>query len=103
PCPSCNEYHAVEWVGKDKPYGFKWIDRNPATVGHACPHCGTLYSQADYLGVWKRGRWIAQDGTWIDADAKFRNPAGLIVPPPRSIAFFVWTAYSPQAQWEDIV
>jgi len=103
PCPSCGEYHALEWGGKDKPYGFKWVDRNPATVGHSCPHCGTLYTQADYLGVWQRGRWIAQDGTWIDEESRFRNEAGIIVAPPRSIAFYIWTGYSPQATWEQIV
>jgi len=103
PCPSCGEYHAVEWGGKDKRYGFKWVDRNPATVGHVCPHCATLYSQADYLNVWQRGRWVAQDGTWIDDESRFRNEAGDVVPPPRSVAFFIWTGYSPQATWEQIV
>lgn len=103
PCPSCGEFHAVEWGGKKKRYGFKWINRDPETVGHVCPHCAVLYQQADYLGVWHRGRWIAEDGTWIDEKSQFRDAAGNRVAAPRSIAFFIWTAYSPQATWQQIV
>jgi phage terminase large subunit GpA-like protein len=103
PCPSCGERHSVEWGGKDKRYGFKWINKDPTTVGHVCPHCGVLYGQADYLRVWQLGRWIAEDGTWIDEESRFRNADGDLVPPPRAIAFYVWTAYSPQATWEQIV
>lgn len=103
PCPSCGEYHAVEWGGKDKRYGFKWINRDAATVGYACPHCGVLYNQAEYLSVWRLGRWVAEDGTWIDEHSRFRSAEGDIVPAPRAVAFHVWTAYSPQATWEQIV
>lgn len=103
PCPSCGEFHSLEWGGKGKRHGFKWVDRDPETVGHACPHCGVLYGQADYLGVWHLGRWIAEDGTWIDGDARFRNAAGILVAAPGEIAFHVWTAYSPQATWVQIV
>jgi phage terminase large subunit GpA-like protein len=103
PCPSCYEPHPLQWGGKDKRYGFKWVNRDPDTVGHACPHCGVLYTQAEYLGVWQLGRWIADDGTWIDADSRFRNSAGELVAAPRSIAFNIWTAYSKQATWAQIV
>lgn len=103
PCPHCDERHPLQWGGKDKRYGFKWLDRDPSTVGHVCPHCGVVYGQADYLRSWHLGRWVAEDGTWIDDDARFRNAAGEVVPAPREIAFHVWTAYSPQAPWEQIV
>jgi phage terminase large subunit GpA-like protein len=103
PCPSCGERHAIEFGGKDKRYGFKWINRDPATVGHVCPHCGVLYNQAEYLGVWHLGRWVAEDGTWIDEQSRFRSAEGDIIPAPRAIAFHIWTAYSPQATWEQIV
>jgi phage terminase large subunit GpA-like protein len=103
PCPSCGERHAVTWGGKDKRHGMKWINGDPETVGQVCPHCAVLYTQADYLRVWQQGRWVAEDGTWIDADARFRNSDGDIVPPPRALAFYVWTAYSPQATWQAIV
>ena len=103
PCPSCGERHAIEFGGKDKRYGFKWVDKDPETVGHVCPHCGVLYGQADYLSVWQHGRWVAEDGTWIDEQSRFRNSDDEVVPPPRAIAFYIWTAYSPQATWQQIV
>jgi len=103
PCPVCDEEHALEFGGEKKLYGFKWIDRDPETVGYACPHCGGIYKQADYLSVWERGRWIAEDGTWIDSDSRFHATGGEIVKAPRSIAFHIWTAYSPQATWQQIV
>lgn len=103
PCPSCGELHPLQWGGKESRYGFKWVDNNPDTVGHVCPQCGVLYVQADYLGVWHLGRWVADDGTWIDTDSRFRNNDGVVVAPPREVAFHVWTAYSPQATWEQIV
>ncbi|MET3134995.1 phage terminase large subunit GpA-like protein [Oxalobacteraceae bacterium GrIS 1.11] len=103
PCPSCDELHPLEWGGKDKRHGFKWVDNDPETVAHACPQCGALYTQADYLAVWHKGRWIAEDGTWIDEAGKFRSCASDIVAPPRAIAFYIWTAYSKQATWTQIV
>lgn len=103
PCPSCGEYHTLEWGGKEKNYGMKWIDGDPETVGHVCMHCGSVYLQADYLAVWGAGRWIAEDGTWIDPDSRFRSAYGDIVAPPRAIAFHIWTVYSPQATWVQIV
>jgi len=102
PCPSCTELHSIQWGGKDKSYGFKWINADPETVGHACPHCGVIYDQADYLSIWKNGRWIAEDGTWIDASGHFRSGIGDVVAAPRAIAFHIWTAYSPQTTWVQI-
>ena len=103
PCPSCGDFHSLQWGGRDKKYGFKWINADPETVGYSCPHCGTIYNQADYLSVWKRGRWIAEDGIWIDPDALFRSAENEIIQAPRSIAFHVWTACSPQTSWSQIV
>lgn len=108
PCPHCGDYHALTWGGKEARHGFKWRGSDPETVAHLCPHCGALYSQAEYLEVWQRGRWVAQDGTWIDDDASlpqivFRRLDGTEREPPASVGFFVWTAYSPQASWSAIV
>jgi terminase, large subunit len=105
PCPHCKEEHALEWGGKDVAHGFKWRDGDPATAAHVCPHCGTWVSQAEYLAHW-HGRWISETGLWIDESdpetLRFRLPDGTEVPPPRHVAFHVWTAYSPQATWESI-
>ncbi len=104
PCTHCDEHILIQWGGKDKPYGFKWYDNDPETVGHVCPHCSGVMSQADYIAAGKRGRWIAQDGTWIDADNHYRDTAGNIVPKPKHVAFHgLWTAYSEMTSWAKIV
>lgn len=103
PCAHCAELHGITWGGKDEPHGFKWIDNDPDTVGHLCPHCGAMESQADYLAAAEHGIWVGDDGTTIDHEGVFRNPEGEITSPHSSIAFHVWTAYSPARAWAEIV
>jgi phage terminase large subunit GpA-like protein len=105
-CPHCDDEHTLDWGGKDARHGLKWTDGDPETVHHVCPHCGVCITQAEYLAAWK-GRWKAQDGLWIDErdpiQLRFRNAADEEVAPPKHVAFFCWTAYSPQATWVSIV
>lgn len=103
PCPHCGELVQLRWGGKEKPYGFKWVGDDPSTVLHACSACGAMMSQADYLAVWEQGRWIAADGTWIDPDGNYRAPNGDRITAPKRVAFHIWTAYSPQTTWAQIV
>ena len=104
PCTHCGEQILIQWGGKDKPYGFKWYGNDPETVGHVCPHCAGVMTQADYLEASKRGRWIAQDGTWIDPDNHYRGRDGNVVPKPKHVAFHgLWTAYSQMTSWVKIV
>lgn len=103
PCVHCGHEQPLEWGGPNVRHGFKWTPGQPETVVHMCARCGVGFTQADYLSVWERVRWIAQDGTWIDPECRFMNRAGFEVPPPESVAFHVWTAYSPQATWASIV
>lgn len=102
PCPSCDSFHALEWGGKDDPVGMKWTDDDPDSIRHLCPHCGTLISQGDYLGVWQRGRFESVCGTTIDHEGIFYDADGIQVQPPRHVSVHVWTAYSPSANWPDI-
>lgn len=101
PCPCCGERIELRWGGKDEAYGFKWTG-DPDTVRHLCEKCGGLFDQSDYLGVWERGRWEADDGTYIDELGAFCLD-GEPVSAPRSVSFFVWTAYSPQTTWAQLV
>lgn len=103
PCPHCNTEHPLRWGSRDAPYGFKWQGDSPETVAHLCEACGTLYTQSEYFTVWQRGRWIAQDGTWIDPECVFRDPAGNVLSVPRAVSFSIWTGYSPQQTWVEIV
>ncbi|WP_181880884.1 phage terminase large subunit family protein [Crenobacter cavernae] len=102
-CPHCNEWIPLQWGGKDKRYGFKWVDNNPETVAHVCSECGALFTQADYLTVWRTNRWIGECGNWTEDGLCFFGPVGNPVETPEHVAFHVWTAYSPQASWAGIV
>ncbi len=103
PCVHCGRRHTLEWGGKNAAHGFKWPRGEPDSVVHICQHCGVGETQADYLSVWEQGRWETTDGIWIDAECRFHSPAGHEIPAPASVAFAVWTAYSPQATWASIV
>ena len=102
PCPHCGEMHQLTWGGPDKSHGFKWTDDDPSTVSHLCPHCGSLYDQNEYLSVWSRGKWISKTCVYIE-NGDFYDQDGTPIEPPETVAFHIWTAYSPQATWENIV
>ena len=106
PCPHCGVQHPLLWGGADVPHGLKWDNADPATVRHCCPHCHGAIRQADYLAVWESGQWVSRCGRYAyDQDLKiWLDGAGLPTKPPRHVAFVaVWTAYSPQRTWVDIV
>lgn len=104
PCPHCGGFHPILWGGKDEPHGFKWDDREPATVRHVCPHCGGTIKQGDYLAVAMQGRYQSDDGYIITHRAEFFDPDGNAIKPFRHIAFVdVWTALAPNVSWESIV
>jgi phage terminase large subunit GpA-like protein len=103
-CPHCSVEHPLIWGGKDVAHGFKWDGADIATVRHVCPHCHGAIAQADYLQLWAGGAWQSACGTWrYGADAVWRGADGAPVQPPRHVAFHIWTAYSPQRAWSDIV
>lgn len=106
-CPHCETEHPLLWGGKDVAHGFKWDGSDPETVRHVCPHCRGAISQADYLRIWDEGAaWVSDCGRWrYDHHAAvWLDAAGEPTRPPRHAAFVeVWTAYSPQREWVDIV
>ena len=101
-CPHCNDEQPLRWGGRDKAYGFKWVDNDPETVQHLCGSCGALFGQSDYLRNWQ-GRFKTADGLYIDTDGSFRAADGSKVATPLSVGFHIWTAYSPQTTWSQIV
>lgn len=102
PCAHCGDLHALTWGGKDEPHGFKWVNDDPETVRHLCPHCGALTTQGEYLAAAEHGVWVGDDGTTIDRDGVFRDSTGEIIQAHLRIAFHVWTAYSPMVSWAKI-
>jgi phage terminase large subunit GpA-like protein len=105
-CPHCKLDHPLIWGGKDKRHGFKWESGNPASVRHVCPHCFESITQADYLpgGMPMAGAWVCErTGKGYGVDRVWRDDAGRVCRPPRTLGVHVWTAYSPQRAWPDIV
>ncbi|WP_257620092.1 phage terminase large subunit family protein [Janthinobacterium sp. NKUCC08_JDC] len=104
PCPDCGEFHALTWGGKDETHGFKWLDNDPDSVRHMCPHCDSMIDQGQYLAAAPNGRWQNEDASiTIDHAGVFRNASGAVISALRHIAFHVWTAYSPLVTWATLV
>lgn len=103
-CKHCGAEHPLVWGGRDKPYGMKWDQQTGEGVQHHCPHCYKPMTQGDYLAAWQKGVWVSdcgnyrygQDCVWRDARLELRRP-------PRHVSFRIWTAYSPQVTWAEIV
>lgn len=105
-CPHCQAEHPLIWGSKEVAHGFKWDGANPATVRHVCPHCHGAITQADYLRIWDAGAmWVSACGRWrYDHRAEqWLDAMGQPTTAPRHVAVHVWTAYSPQRGWPDIV
>jgi len=103
PCPHCDHEQFLKWGGPDAEFGMKWLDDNPLTAEYLCEACHSLFTQEGYLKVWDRGRWIDKNGVYLDENNLFRGADDEIMPMPRSVAFHIWTAYSPMTEWSQIV
>lgn len=105
-CPHCGVGHPLIWGGKKVAHGMKWTRGQPETVHHVCPHCRKSITQADYLkgGEPMQGIWVCErTGKRYGADRIWRDSKGMPCKPPRTLGVHVWTAYSPQRAWSDIV
>lgn len=105
-CPHCEAEHPLIWGGPDVSYGFKWEKGKPETVRHVCPHCHESITQSDYLPAgWPlAGAWVCKkSGRRYGADQVWRDRAGALCRPPKSLGVKIWAAYSPQRAWSDIV
>lgn len=124
PCWHCHELHEITMgMGDDGAplrdgHGLIWRDGDPSTVAHACPHCGGLVTQAQYLEMWDAGLLIdSVTGNWVDAHGDFRTAASIdwrvcelaehrdpatIAEPPGHVAIYIWTAAFPQATWVQV-
>lgn len=109
PCPHCGHMQHLKFGGRHAPYGLK-ITKDEAgevkTVEYLCegPGCGVLITYAEMQKACRdpRARWQDDAGVWIDADCYFRSPSGEVVDTPVSVAFHIWTVYSPWTTWVQI-
>ncbi len=105
PCPHCGQQQVLAFGTRESAHGLKWINHDPDTAAYACRHCHALFTQADYLKVWHKGRWEDHAGNWYDHDeGVFKDRSGNKIRPPKKIAFDkMWAIYSPQTEWKVIV
>lgn len=76
PCHDCGESHVLDWANvswqdTDEPYHEVYKTALPETAVYACPHCGTIWDDAQRGDNVSRGQWVAEGkssgiaGFWI--------------------------------------
>ena len=109
-CPHCQVEHPLMWGGKDVRHGMKWDFHDPeGTAHHVCPHCHGKMTQDQYLRIADRGVWVSECSNYRcyvlpNGEYYWTDGSGMrLLKPPRHVAVHVWTAYSPQTTWGEIV
>lgn len=98
PCPHCGEEQYLKFGDGSTSFGLKWEKSKPETVYYLCEHNGCVIRQSELDQ--KAGRWICDNtGMWTRDGLAYFSASGEEVPPPRSITFHIWTAYSPFTTW----
>ncbi len=98
PCPHCGETQYLKFGDDATPFGLKWEKGKPETVYYLCEHNGCVIRQSELDQT--DGRWICDNtGMWTCDGLTFYSAGDEEIPPPRSITYHVWTAYSPFTTW----
>ncbi|HDD9398978.1 TPA: phage terminase large subunit family protein [Escherichia coli] len=102
PCPHCGEAQYLKFGDDATPFGLKWEKGKPETVYYLCEHNGCTIRQSELDQT--DGRWVCDNtGMWTRDGLTFYSAGDEEIPPPRSITFHIWTAYSPFTTWVQIV
>jgi len=103
PCPHCDKMQFLKWGSPEADHGFKWEKGAPDTVEYLCEHCQALFGQDEFLNVWGEGKWMTEDGYYLDDSGNLFTEYGKQVTAPMAIGFKIWTAYSPMTEWSTLV
>lgn len=102
PCPHCGVAQYLKFGDDATPFGLKWEKGKPETVYYLCEHNGCVIRQSELDQT--DGRWICDNtGMWTLDGLAFYSASDEEMPPPRSISYHIWTAYSPFTTWAQIV
>ncbi|EGS5578461.1 phage terminase large subunit family protein [Escherichia coli] len=102
PCPHCGEAQYLKFGDDATTFGLKWEKGKPETVYYLCEHNGCVIRQSELDHT--DGRWICDNtGMWTRDGLTFYSAGDEEIPPPRSISYNIWTAYSPFTTWVQIV
>jgi|LGVE01.1.fsa_nt_gb phage terminase large subunit GpA-like protein len=71
-CPDCSEYVRPDAEHLDLPEGAtpESVERDPASIGLACPECGSIWTEVDRETAIRAGRWQARKGGELARPAK---------------------------------
>nr|DAV54665.1 MAG TPA: terminase large subunit [Caudoviricetes sp.] len=101
-CPHCGEAQYLKFGDDATTFGLKWEKGKPETVYYLCEHNGCVIRQSELDQT--DGRWICDNtGMWTRDGLTFYSAGDEEIPPPRSISYHIWTAYSPFTTWVQIV
>ncbi|EFB2328593.1 phage terminase large subunit family protein [Escherichia coli] len=102
PCPHCGEAQYLKFGDDATTFGLKWEKGKPETVYYLCEHNGCAIRQSELDQT--DGRWICDNtGMWTRDGLTFYSAGDEEIPPPRSISYHIWTAYSPFTTWVQMV
>lgn len=102
PCSHCGEAQYLKFGDDATTFGLKWEKGKPETVYYLCEHNGCVIRQSELDQT--DGRWICDNtGMWTRDGLTFYSAGDEEIPPPRSISYHIWTAYSPFTTWVQIV
>ncbi|EEW6906808.1 phage terminase large subunit family protein [Escherichia coli] len=102
PCPHCGEAQYLKFGDDATTFGLKWEKGKPETVYYLCEHNGCVIRQSELDQT--DGRWICDNTEmWTRDGLTFYSAGDEEIPPPRSISYHIWTAYSPFTTWVQIV
>ncbi|WP_396013937.1 phage terminase large subunit family protein [Escherichia coli] len=102
PCPHCGEAQYLKFGDDATTFGLKWEKGKPETVYYLCEYNGCVIRQSELDQT--DGRWICDNtGMWTRDGLTFYSAGDEEIPPPRSISYHIWTAYSPFTTWVQIV
>ncbi|STD45890.1 phage terminase large subunit family protein [Edwardsiella tarda] len=101
-CPHCGSEQYLKFGDDNTPFGLKWDNGKPETVYYLCEHNGCVIRQSELDQ--RNGRWICDNtGIWTCDGLQWFGTDNSEVPPPRSVTFHIWTAYSPFTTWTQII
>jgi len=106
PCPHCQELQRLKWGGAESEFGLKWVDENPKTAAYLCEHCSALIENNQLLGMQEHAlaEWRCEKtGLRTKDGLRFYNNEGLTQETPESVAWYIWSAYSPFSPWSRLV
>lgn len=107
PCPCCGKEQVLKWGGPDTEFGIKYTKNEVGEAERAwyvCEHNGCEFEYHQAVEAAKEARWICEKtGIWTRDSHEWFGHDDQPALTPKSVAWYVWTAYSTFTTWLDIV